>query len=354
MIQKKDMKSLRFEELQQFISEQGGQPFRAKQIYSWVHQKLVQSFDEMSNLSKEFREKLKVVSYLTVLEPVQILTSKLDGTQKFLFRLEDGNVIESVLMKYHHGNSVCISTQVGCRMGCRFCASTLDGLVRNLTASEMLDEIYRIQQISGEKVSNIVLMGSGEPLDNYEEVTRFLDLVTDERGLNISGRNITLSTCGLVPQMRRLAEEKRQITLAISLHASDDETRRELMPIAKKYSIDEILSACQYYFEQTGRRISFEYSLVAGVNDNIEGAKRLADLLKGFNCHVNLIPVNPIKERDYKRSAREQVERFQKFLEKKGIPATIRREMGTDINGACGQLRKSYCESISAEKEGEK
>lgn len=237
-------------------------------------------------------------------------------------------------------------------MGCRFCASTLDGLERNLKPSEMLDEIYEIQRISGEKVSNIVLMGSGEPLDNYENVRKFIDLVTDENGQNISNRNITLSTCGLVSKIYSLADEKKQLTLAISLHASNDRTRRELMPIANKYSIEEILEACRYYFAKTGRRISFEYSLVAGVNDNLQEAEELAGLLKGMNCHVNLIPVNPIRERTFQRSDRQAVEQFQNYLIRKGINATIRREMGSDINGACGQLRKSYKESTDT-KEGE-
>lgn len=353
MTEKIDIKSLNFDELQKLITDMGGQAFRAKQIYSWLHQKGAVSFEEMTNLSKDFREKLNNSCVITYLKPVEVLTSKIDDTKKFLFELEDGNVIESVLMKYHHGNSACISTQVGCRMGCKFCASTLDGLERNLKPSEMLDEIYRIQQISGEKVSNIVLMGSGEPLDNYENVLKFIDLVTDEKGQNISNRNITLSTCGLVPKIYSLAEGKRQLTLAISLHASNDSTRRELMPIANKYSIQEILEACRYYFDKTGRRISFEYSLVAGVNDNLAEADELAGLLKGMNCHVNLIPVNPIKERTFRHSDRQAVEQFQAYLVNKGINATIRREMGSDINGACGQLRKSYKESADT-KEGEK
>lgn len=352
MTEKIDIKSLNFDELKELIAGMGGQGFRAKQIYSWIHQKGAVSFDEMTNLSKDFREKLNNSCIITSLKPVKVLTSKIDGTKKFLFELEDGNVIESVFMKYHHGNSVCISTQVGCRMGCRFCASTLDGLERNLKPSEMLDEIYEIQRISGEKVSNIVLMGSGEPLDNYENVRKFIDLVTDENGQNISNRNITLSTCGLVSKIYSLADEKKQLTLAISLHASNDRTRRELMPIANKYSIEEILEACRYYFAKTGRRISFEYSLVAGVNDNLQEAEELAGLLKGMNCHVNLIPVNPIRERTFQRSDRQAVEQFQNYLIRKGINATIRREMGSDINGACGQLRKSYKESTDT-KEGE-
>ena len=352
MTEKIDIKSLSYTELETFITELGGQKFRTGQVFGWLHQKHVTSFDEMSNLSKDFREKLEQTCSIVNLKPVKILTSQIDDTQKYLFELADGNIIESVLMKYHHGNSVCISTQVGCRMGCRFCASTLDGLERNLSPSEMLDEIYRIEQSSGEKVSNIVLMGSGEPLDNYDNVLKFIGLITDERGTNISNRNITLSTCGLVPQIYRLAEGKLGLTLAISLHASDDETRRTLMPIANKYTISEILEACRHYFDRTGRRISFEYSLVAGVNDTAAEAKKLAALLNGMNCHVNLIPVNPIKERTFKRSDREAVERFRDFLTGKGINATIRREMGSDINGACGQLRKSYTESIVT-KEGD-
>ena len=352
MTEKIDIKSLSYTELETFITELGGQKFRTGQVFGWLHQKHVTSFDEMSNLSKDFREKLEQTCSIVNLKPVKILTSQIDDTQKYLFELADGNIIESVLMKYHHGNSVCISTQVGCRLGCRFCASTLDGLERNLSPSEMLDEIYRIEQSSGEKVSNIVLMGSGEPLDNYDNVLKFIGLITDERGTNISNRNITLSTCGLVPQIYRLAEEKLGLTLAISLHASDDETRRTLMPIANKYTISEILEACRHYFDRTGRRISFEYSLVAGVNDTAVEAKKLAALLNGMNCHVNLIPVNPIKERTFKRSDREAVERFRDFLTGKGINATVRREMGSDINGACGQLRKSYTESIVT-KEGD-
>ncbi len=352
MEERTDIKSLLPEELQSFMKKLGEKPFRGKQIFDWLHHRQVESFDEMTNLSKDLREKLKEHCVLTVLKPVQILTSSIDGTQKFLFALEDGNVIESVLMKYHHGNSACISTQVGCRMGCRFCASTIDGMVRNLTPSEMAEEIYAIQRNSGAPVSNIVLMGSGEPLDNYDHVMKFMDLITHEQGANISGRNLTLSTCGLVPQIQRLAAEKRQITLAISLHAPDDETRRSLMPIANQYSIAEVLDACEEYFEKTGRRISFEYSLVAGVNDTREEAKKLAGLLKGRNCHINLIPVNPVKEREYRRSDRKSVEDFQRILKEMGLNATIRREMGADINGACGQLRKSYQE-YNKKKEGE-
>ena len=341
-----DIKSLNLLELEEFIVSVGEKKFRAKQIYKWLHESFVTSFDEMTNISKELRDKLDKASYIASVKPVKVLISKIDGTRKYLYELRNGEIIESVLMRYHHGNSVCISTQVGCRMGCKFCASTLDGLERNLTASEMLDEIYRIQKDIGERVSNIVLMGSGEPMDNFQNVVKFLELISDDNGLNISQRNITLSTCGLVPKIRELADSKLQITLAISLHASDDDTRKTLMPIANKYTIKEILSACEYYFEKTGRRLTFEYSLVSGVNDNEEEAIRLGKLLKGMNCHVNLIPVNPIKERDFKQSEKKDIERFKKSLEKYVNNVTIRREMGRDIQGACGQLRKSYKDEI--------
>ena len=281
---------------------------------------------------------------------VRVQTSKIDETSKFLFRLSDGNVIESVLMKYHHGNSVCISSQVGCRMGCRFCASTLDGLERGLKPSEMLDQIYQIQKWSKERVHNVVVMGTGEPLDNYDALLRFIHLLTCEGGLHISQRNLTVSTCGIVPNMRRLADEKLQITLALSLHASSQEKRKTLMPVANKYELSEVLDACRYYFSQTGRRITFEYSLVGGVNDSEEDARELTERVKDINCHINLIPVNPIKERDYVQSDTGAIQRFKNKLEKSGINVTIRREMGRDIDGACGQLRKSY---MDTEKRGE-
>lgn len=339
---KQDILKLSEKDLKDYFVLKKQPGFRAKQVYLWLHEKLVDSFDDMTNISKDMREMLKEDFYIEHLELVQRLVSNIDGTEKYLFKLWDGNVIESVLMRYKHGNSVCISTQVGCRMGCRFCASTIDGRARDLTSSEMLKEVYTIQNISGERVSNIVLMGSGEPMDNFRNVVDFVKQVSSENDLHISQRNITISTCGLVEKIRELADMKLGITLAISLHASDDKIRRELMPIANKYSIAEILDACRYYFEKTGRRVSFEYSLVASVNDTIEEADNLASLLKGMNCHVNLIPVNPIKERDYKRSDKKAVEAFRKHLEKKGINATVRREMGSDIQGACGQLRKSY------------
>ena len=337
-----EIKSLSLAQLKNIVTEMGEKAFRAKQIYEWLHQKQAESFDEMSNLSAVFREKLKERCVLTTLKMLEVQTSKIDGTQKYLFALPDGNVVESVLMKYKHGNSVCISSQVGCKMGCRFCASTIGGWTRNLLPSEMLEQIYRIQKLSGERVSNVVVMGTGEPLDNYENLLQFIRLLTDENGLHISQRNLTVSTCGIVPKMYALAEENLQITLAISLHASNQEKRAELMPIANKYSIEEVLEACRNYFEKTGRRLTFEYSLVGGKNDTKEDAEELARLIKGLNCHVNLIPVNPIKERDYVQSDKKVIENFKNKLEKYQINVTIRREMGRDIDGACGQLRKSY------------
>ncbi|MCM1568961.1 MAG: 23S rRNA (adenine(2503)-C(2))-methyltransferase RlmN [Roseburia sp.] len=339
---KKDIKSLTLEELTQEMEALGEKPFRARQIYEWMHVKLAEDFDKMSNLPKALRETLKERYAYTVLKTAAVKESALDGTRKFLFELSDGNVVESVWMKYKHGNSVCISSQVGCRMGCLFCASTLDGLERNLGPSEMLEQIYAITRITEERVSNVVVMGTGEPLDNYENLLRFIRLLTDENGLHISQRSLTVSTCGLVPRMRKLAEEKLQITLALSLHGATDEKRRMLMPVANRYSIQELMEVCRYYFEQTGRRITFEYSLVGGVNDTPEDAKRLAALAKPLCCHINLIPVNPIKERDYVQSEAEHIREFKNKLEKNQINVTIRREMGRDIDGACGQLRRRH------------
>ena len=344
MTEKIDIKSMNLTELTAYVTKSGEKPFRAKQLYQWMHQKLSPSIDEMSNLSNAFKEKLKNNCTYTALHQVDVQISKQDGTRKYLFQLEDGNVIESVLMRYKFGNSVCISSQVGCRMGCRFCASTLDGLVRGLKPSEMLDQIYRIERDIGERVSNVVVMGTGEPLDNYENLLKFIELLTDENGLNISQRNLTVSTCGLVPKIRQLADEKLQMTLAISLHASSQEKRKQLMPVANKYQITEVLDACRYYFKQTKRRITFEYSLVAGVNDTKEDASALAELVSDINCHVNLIPVNPIKERNFSQPNENAVAAFKNELEKYGINVTIRREMGRDIDGACGQLRKRYME----------
>ncbi len=349
-LEKKDIKSLGLEQLKEEFASMGEKAFRAKQTYEWMHQKLARSFDEMTNLSKDFREKCKEKYEYTSLEILRVQESKLDGTKKFLFGLRDGNVVESVWMKYKHGNSVCISSQVGCRMGCRFCASTLDGLERNLLPSEMLDQIYTISRYTNERVSNVVIMGSGEPMDNYDNFLQFVRLLTDENGLHISARNVTVSTCGLVPQIRMLAKEHLQITLALSLHATTDEKRKKLMPIAYKYSISELMDACKFYFEQTGRRITFEYSLVGGVNDTQEDADELVALASPLNCHINLIPVNPIKERDFVQSDDRHIQAFKNKLEKNHIQVTVRREMGRDIDGACGQLRRSY---IQKEKQGQ-
>ncbi len=346
---KKDIKVFNLNEIQDEMVAIGDKGFRGKQIYDWLHIKLVSDFDQMTNLSKDLRDKLKENYYVTDLKVVDERISEGDGTRKYLFMLEDNKVIESVLMKYKHGNSVCISSQVGCRMGCNFCASTIGGLERDLSPAEMLDQIYKIQSISGERVSNVVVMGTGEPLDNFDNLVKFIELLTDENGLNISQRNITVSTCGLVEKIRELADLELAITLAISLHAPNDMVRKELMPIARKYQIVEILEACRYYYGKTGRRISFEYSLVQGINDSSENAIELSKLLKGLNCHVNLIPVNPIKERDYRHSENSYIQNFKNILEKSKINVTIRREMGADIDAACGQLRKSYMDEHIAE-----
>ncbi|MBQ6787864.1 MAG: 23S rRNA (adenine(2503)-C(2))-methyltransferase RlmN [Lachnospiraceae bacterium] len=342
----KDIKSLTLPQLKKEMEALGEKAFRAKQLYEWMHVKLARGYEEMTNIPKSLVAKCEEHFTYTSVKEVMVQTSAIDGTKKFLFELADGNYVESVWMKYHHGNSVCISSQVGCRMGCRFCASTLDGLERSLLPGEMLDQIYAISRATGERVSNVVVMGTGEPLDNYENLLQFLRMLSDENGLNISQRNITVSTCGIVENMRRLADEKLQITLALSLHGSTQEKRAELMPIARKYDIHEVINACRYYFEQTGRRITFEYSLVGGVNDTNEDAENLCRLISDVNCHINLIPVNPIKERDYIESERRDILNFQNKLEKRHINVTIRREMGRDIDGACGQLRRR----VSADK----
>ncbi|MBO4458185.1 MAG: 23S rRNA (adenine(2503)-C(2))-methyltransferase RlmN [Butyrivibrio sp.] len=339
-----DIKSLSFEELTDFIKEIGEPAFRAKQLYDWMHVKQVRSLDDMKNIPKSLKEKILEKCTYTAHEIVQVQESKIDGTKKFLFGLYDGNVIESVFMKYKYGNSVCVSSQVGCRMGCRFCASTIDGVVRNLLPSEILDQIYAISEYTGEKISRIVVMGSGEPLDNFDNILRFIKLLSDEHGMNLGQRNITVSTCGIVPRILDLAKEKLSINLALSLHASNNDKRKELMPIANKYEIHEVLDACKKYFEATGRQLTFEYSLVAGVNDSDEDANELSELLSGINCVVNLIPVNPIKERQYKPTDHTHALKFKNKLEKNRINVTIRREMGRDIDGACGQLRRRHLE----------
>lgn len=341
-MEKKDIKSLSIGQMEEELLGMQEKKFHAMQVYKWLHVKHARNFTEMSNISKELQRKLQEQFFITSVKEVMVQESAMDGTKKFLFELQDGNFVESVWMKYKFGNSVCISSQVGCRMGCRFCASTLDGLERNLTPAEMLDQIYTITQQTGERVSHVVVMGTGEPLDNYENLLQFIRILTDENGLHISQRNLTVSTCGIVPKMRQLADEKLQITLALSLHASTDEKRKELMPVAQKYSLDTLLDVCQYYFEKTGRRITFEYSLVRGVNDSLEEARRLGALVGHMNCHVNLIPVNPVAECGYAETGRMQALAFQKELEKMKIHVTIRREMGRDIDGACGQLRRRH------------
>lgn len=339
-----DIKSYSLTQLEEYLLSIGEAKYRAVQIFEWIHKRNIKDIDEMSNISAKLRLKLKEDCILLNVEEILYKESAIDKTRKYLFRLPDGNIIESVFMRYKHGNSVCISSQVGCRMGCRFCASTLEGLLRNLSTSEMLDQIYKISLSTGERVSNIVLMGAGEPMDNLDNVLKFIEIINSEHGFNISQRNITVSSCGLVPEIKALADKKLQITLALSLHAADDETRKSLMPIANKYSIQEVLDACRYYFDTTKRRVSFEYGLVAGVNDTKEEALKLSRLIKNMQAHVNLIPINPIKERDYKEPAHKNVLAFKQVLEKSGIQVTIRREMGRDIDGACGQLRRSFME----------
>ena len=349
--EKKDIKSFTLQELTEELLSMGEKKFRAGQVFDWLHKRGVTEFSQMTNLSADLRERLDGQYTIVTLREVKRLASAQDETLKFLFALPDDKVIESVFMKYKHGNSVCISSQAGCRMGCRFCASTLGGLERNLTASEMLEQIYRIQELTGERVSKVVVMGTGEPMDNYDSLVRFLRLISASEGQGMSIRNITVSTCGIVENMRRLAEEGLPVTLALSLHAPNDEARRRLMPVANKYALADVLAACDYYFEKTGRRISYEYSLVAGENDTEAEADALGRLLKGKNCHVNLIPVNPIKERDYKQSSFKNVLNFRKRLEKYNINVTIRRELGADIGAACGQLRKSHLDEASAQGE---
>ncbi|MBR5793691.1 MAG: 23S rRNA (adenine(2503)-C(2))-methyltransferase RlmN [Anaerotignum sp.] len=337
-----DIKSMNINELENLLKDLGEPKFRAKQIFDWLHAKQVDSFEEMTNLSKGLREKLAETASINGVEIVRKLVSQIDGTRKYLFALSDGAIIESVLMKYEHGNTVCISTQVGCRMGCKFCASTLDGVERGLTAGEMLSQIYAIQKDCGERVHGTVLMGSGEPLDNYDNVVKFLRLINDPKGQNMGQRHITLSTCGLVDKMYDLAEEDLQITLAVSLHAPNDGIRTQTMPIAKVYSMDKLLQACRDYADKTKRRITFEYALIHGVNDGDEHAWELVKKLRDMLCHVNLIPVNDVKERNYVKSTADRVKRFAGILNENGVETTVRRKLGSDIDAACGQLRRSH------------
>ncbi len=349
---KKDIKSFTLSQLKDEMESMGEKPFRAKQLYEWMHNKLAVSYEEMTNIPKTLSDKCMERYSYTALEILQVQESQIDGTRKYLFGLADGNTVESVWMRYKHGNSVCISSQVGCRMGCRFCASTLDGLERSLLPSEMLDQVYAVIRHTGERVSNVVVMGSGEPMDNFDNLLQFITLLTDENGLHISQRNVTVSTCGIVPKMYQLADRELQITLAVSLHAATDEKRRKLMPVADSFSLSELMDACASYFEKTGRRLTFEYSLVKDVNDTDEDARQLAALIGDLNCHVNLIPVNPVKEREYVQSERRAVDAFKNKLEKNGINVTIRREMGRDIDGACGQLRRRYMNDRGKKQQG--
>ena len=350
-MEKIDILSLSPETLGQYLAEMGEPKFRAKQLFSWLHQKQVTDFAQMTTLSLQLRQKLNEKFCINRLNIARKLASSADDTVKYLYELPDGNFVETVLMDYHHGKSLCISTQVGCRMGCKFCASTLAGLVRSLTPAEMLDEIYTLTRESGQRVSNVVLMGIGEPLDNFENVMKFMRILSSPQGYNLSLRHLSLSTCGLVDRIYELAEQKLGLTLSISLHAPNDAIRSQTMPINKRYNIEELLGACRYYFEKTGRRISFEYALIEGVNDEIAHANELADRLKGMAAHVNLIPVNPVKERGFKRGSRQRIEAFQKALEQRGVNATVRRELGADINAACGQLRREYDQQRKEEKQ---
>lgn len=344
---KKDIKSYTFLELKRKIVEMGLPAFRASQIYKWLHQRFVTSFEEMTDLSVRLREQLDETFYINRLEIKKKLVSKIDGTTKYLFGLMDGESVESVVMRYKHGNTICISSQVGCKMGCKFCASTLGGKIRDLTASELEDQIVFAQKDLNEKISNIVMMGIGEPLDNFENVCDFLENISSEEGQNISLRHLSLSTCGVCDKIELLADKKLQLTLSISLHAPTDEIRNTIMPINKKWNVQELINVCRKYIEKTGRRISFEYALINGVNDTDECAKILCEKLKGMVAHVNLIPVNEVKERAFQKSTKLRVNKFCDILNKNGITATVRRKLGSDIEAACGQLRRENAQKNS-------
>ena len=345
------LNDLEYKELEAFVTDMLGEPkFRAKQIFGWIYGGMskdgsfrsgVASFDEMTNLSKALREKLSESAELMSLAVLREQVSKLDGTRKFLFGLPDGNAIESVFMKYKFGNSICVSSQAGCRMGCRFCASTIGGLKRDLTAGEIAGQILAAERQTGERISHVVVMGTGEPFDNYENLSKFIHIINDPNGLNIGMRNITVSTCGLVPKIAEFAEDFPQVNLAISLHAVNNEMRDEMMPVNKSYPMEVLLDACRSYADKTSRRVTFEYTLVKGVNDSPEYARKLADRLHGMLCHVNIIPLNKVEETGYDTTERGTVLKFQQVLTECGIPATIRRELGDDIDAACGQLRLS-------------
>lgn len=337
---KKDILSLSLTELETELTSIGEKKFRAKQIFNWLHQKKVTSFDDMKNISKDLRTKLDDTFIIYSLVPERVLKSKLDGTIKYLYRLQDGNHVETVLMEYSYGTSICVSTQVGCKMGCNFCASTIAGFRRNLEPSEILLQIYESERNSGRKISSVVLMGIGEPLDNFDNVLKFLDLISSPDGNGLSLRHVTVSTCGIVPKIYELSKLKLGLTLAISLHASDNTSRSKTMPINNRYHIEDLISACKDYISKTGRRITFEYAIIDGVNSSFDDAKRLSNLIKGINCHVNLIPVNKVAERNYSTQMKT-VQSFKDALEKFGVNATIRRTLGSDINASCGQLRRN-------------
>ncbi len=346
-----DIKSMELAQLEAYVTDElGEKKFRAAQMYEWMHSKMADSCMDMTNLPAAMRERLSAESPLRNVKILKRYVSGIDGTRKYLFQLQDGLAIESVLMKYQHGNSVCISSQAGCRMGCSFCASAIGGLERNLTASEMLSQIYQIAKDTGERVSHVVVMGTGEPLDNYDQLVSMLRIISSEKGQHISQRNLTVSTCGIVPRIYELADLQMAVTLAISLHASDDATRQELMPVAKKWTISQILDACRYYADRTGRRVTFEYSLIHGKNDSPEHAQRLGILLSDMGCHVNLIPVNPVRETGYVQPDRIRITKFKTILEKYVRNVTIRREMGRDIQAACGQLRKEYKAAVGKDR----
>ncbi len=336
----KDIKSLSFDELKVEIDSLGEKSFKATQIYAWLHRRGADSFDEMTDLSKDLREKLKINYDIYTCSIEKKLISVYDSTVKYLFKLHDGELIESVVMKYKYGYTICVSSQVGCKMGCRFCASGIAGFVRNLTPSEILSQIYVAQKDLGIKISHIVMMGVGEPLDNFDNVMRFLDMISNNQGLNISMRNISLSTCGVVSGIEKLLEKKLQLTLSVSLHAPNDEIRSRTMPVNDRWNIETLLSVCRKYTQVTSRRISFEYAMISGVNDSDDCAHELGRKLKGMLCHVNLIPVNTVKERDYTKSSDNRINSFIKTLEKYKINVTVRRTLGSDINASCGQLRR--------------
>ncbi len=335
----RNIKDLDLEDLKEELKQIGEKPFRAEQIFKWIHQDKISNFDEMTNISLGLREKIKENYTICDFNILRKLESK-DGTIKYLFDVLDGNVIETVLMRYKHGNTICVSTQIGCKMGCKFCASTGIAFIRDLTAGEIVEQIIKVEQDTGERISNVVYMGIGEPLDNYDNTIKSVHILNNQKGINIGARHISISTSGLVPQIYKLAEEKIPCTLSISLHNTTNEQRSSMMPVNKKYPIEELIKACKDYIKSTNRRISFEYALAKDNNDNLDDAKRLVSLIRGINCHVNLIPINKIENGDFIKSSNENIIKFRDYLNSKGIVATIRRELGSDIDAACGQLRR--------------